>query len=58
MTAILGESRSVTVASSGLTLERFIELIEELLSKARRVRTQGVELATFIKMLKDQARAG
>lgn len=58
VTAILGESRSVTVASAGLTLERFIELIEELLTKARRVRTQGVELSTFIQMLKDQARAG
>jgi hypothetical protein len=58
VTAILGGSRSVTVASAGLTLERFIELIEELLAKARRVRSQGVELATFIKMLKDQARAG
>jgi ParB family chromosome partitioning protein len=58
VTAILGEGRSVTVATAALTLERFIEVIEELLAKARRVRTQGVELATFIKMLKDQARAG
>ena len=59
VTAILSESRSVTVASAGLTLERFIELIEELLTKAPAApRTQGVELATFIKMLKDQGRGG
>lgn len=58
VTAILGESRSITVASAGLTLERFIELIEEVLAKARRVRSQGVELGTFVKMLRDQARAG
>ena len=55
-TAILGGGRSVSVSSAGLTLDRFIEVVEELLGKARRIRTQGVELATFIKMLRDQAR--
>jgi ParB family chromosome partitioning protein len=57
VTAILGQSRSITVSSAGLTLERFIDQIEELLTKARKVRSQGVELGTFIKMLRDQARA-
>jgi ParB family chromosome partitioning protein len=55
-TAVLGPGRSVTVACADLTLERFIELIEELLAKARKVRPQGVELSTFVKMLRDQSR--
>lgn len=56
VTAVLGSGRSVTVTSEGLSLERFIEVISELLEKARRVRPQGVELGTFIAMLRDQAR--
>jgi len=57
VTAILGESRSITVASTGLTLDRFITLIEEVLAKARRERSRGTELGTFISLLRDQARA-
>lgn len=57
VTAQLGANRSLTVTSGELTLERFIEVIEELLAKARRGRTQGLELKTFIKMLRDQSRA-
>ena len=56
-TAQLAADRSITVAAGDLTLERFIDLLEELLNKARRARTQGFELATFTKMLRDQARA-
>jgi len=56
VTAVLGAGRSVTVSSAELTLDRFIEVIEEVLGKARRVRTQGVELGTFVKMLHDQSR--
>jgi ParB family chromosome partitioning protein len=57
VTAILGESRTITVSSDSLTLEKFIALIEELLAKARRERSRGTELSTFISLLKDQARA-
>jgi hypothetical protein len=57
VTAILGESRSITVACAGLTLERFISLVEELLAKARRERSRGTELGTFISLLRDQARS-
>lgn len=57
-TAVLGPQRSVSVSAADLTLERFIELIEELLSKARRVRSKGLELNTFLKMLADQSRRG
>lgn len=56
VTAMLSADRSIAVSAPGLTLERLIEQLEELLGKARRIRTQGVELATFIKMLADQAK--
>ena len=55
MTAPLGAGRAVTVTCQSLSLDGFIEILEELLGKARKVRTQGVELATFWKMLKDQS---
>jgi len=55
-TAVLAPGRSITVTSNGLDLERFIQRIEDLLAKARKVRPQGVELSTFIKMLRDQAK--
>ena len=54
-TALLGAGRSVTVAAENLSLESWIEIVEAVLGKARRARTQGVELATFTKMLRDQA---
>ena len=55
-TAQLATNRTISVAAAELSLERFIDLLEELLSKARKARTQGLELGTFIKMLRDQAR--
>lgn len=53
VTACLGEGRSITVAAA--TLDDFISTLEEALSKARKGRTQGVALSTFIRLLKDQA---
>lgn len=55
VTALLGGGRTVTVLGPSLDLEGFIEVLEELLAKARKVRPQGVELGTFSKMLRDQA---
>lgn len=55
VTAFLDGGRSITVTGDDLTLESFIEAIELLLGKARRARPQGIGLATFIKMLKDQS---
>lgn len=55
VTAPLGEGRSITIAGAELTLESLIEAVEQLLAKARRVRSQGIALRTFVKMLKDQA---
>ncbi|MEZ6100617.1 MAG: ParB/RepB/Spo0J family partition protein [Pirellulaceae bacterium] len=56
VTAKLGLNRAVTVVSESLTLESFIEILEELLGRARKVRSQGVELATFCRMTADQAK--
>jgi len=56
VTARLGVNRAVTVIGESLCLESFIEILEELLGRARKVRSQGVELATFSKMLTDQIR--
>jgi hypothetical protein len=46
----------VTVAGQALTLEGFIEALEELLSRARPARTKGLALATFLKVLSDQSK--
>ncbi len=56
-TAALGGGRSITVRGSGLSLENLIAWLEELLAKARKARPQGLELTTFLKMLRDQANA-
>jgi ParB family transcriptional regulator, chromosome partitioning protein len=55
--AMLTADRSVTVSGIDLTLDRFIATVEELLSKARRERGRGTELATFLRLLRDQAEA-
>jgi ParB family chromosome partitioning protein len=51
-------SATVTVsAEEALDLEAFISTLEDLLNKARRARTQGIELPTLTKMIRDQAKA-
>lgn len=49
--------RTVTVCGAGICLDALISWLEELLAKARKARTQGLELKTFMKMLRDQAKA-
>jgi ParB family chromosome partitioning protein len=56
VTAALGAGRSVTVSGQGLDLESFIKTLEELIVKARRVRTRGIGLATFVKILGEEAK--
>lgn len=56
-TALLIDGSSVSVAAEALTLERFITSLEEVLTRARRVRGRGVELATFVRMLRDEAKS-
>jgi ParB family transcriptional regulator, chromosome partitioning protein len=54
--AALGSGRSITVSGPGLNLERLVDWLEELLAKARKVRTKGVELDTFLRLLRDEAK--
>lgn len=54
-TASLPGGKTVTIVGQGLTLDSFIETLEEVLTKARKVRPQGVELSTFVAMLRDQS---
>lgn len=55
--AMLGLGRVVSVFAPALSIELMIELLEELLSKARKAKTQNLSLATFGKLLEDQCRA-
>jgi ParB family transcriptional regulator, chromosome partitioning protein len=56
VTAILSPGRTITVADEQLDLDKLIASLEELLIKARKARTQGIELGTFSRMLKDQTK--
>lgn len=57
VTVILGLGRSVTVTGSDLSLESFINVISEVLEKARKGRASGIQLSSFIAMLRDQAQS-
>lgn len=57
VTAKLSNSRSVTVSASGLTLDSFIALLEELLRRAREARPKGMALSTFLRVLQDTAKS-
>lgn len=53
VTVPLGENRSVTVSAEDLDLEKTIELLHGLLEQARRFRTKGYTLKTFVQALRD-----
>lgn len=53
--APLGAGRYVSVTAADLTLDSFIELLEQLLTRARRSKGQGRSLSTFLGTLRDQA---
>lgn len=55
-TAKLNDGRSVTVSSADLTLDSFIQILEDLLTRARQARPKGLALPTFLKVLQDQAK--
>jgi ParB family transcriptional regulator, chromosome partitioning protein len=54
--AMLGADRSVSLAGITPSLDSVIACLEEFLSRARKARTQGLELGTFTKMLRDTAK--
>lgn len=55
--AMLGLGRVVSIFAPALSIESMIELLEELLAKARKAKTQNLSLPTFAKFLEDQCRA-
>lgn len=54
--AMLGLGRVVSVIAPVLTVETVIELLEDLIAKARKAKGQNLSLATFSRLLEDQAR--
>ena len=58
LTALLSGGRSITLAGGGLnSLDVLIAWLEELLAKARKGRPKGLELGTFVRILRDEAKA-
>ncbi|QDU45194.1 Chromosome-partitioning protein Spo0J [Symmachiella dynata] len=55
--AVLGKGESVSVTATELDLERFLELLERLVSKAKKMRPRGVSLPTLLRLLRDEAKA-
>jgi ParB family chromosome partitioning protein len=55
-TAVLDKKRSVTVSSEGLDLESFLQILEELVVKVRKIRPRGIGLTTFLRILKEEAK--
>lgn len=57
--AVLGGGRQIAFgAPTTLTLELVVEMLEELLAKARRFRNRGVALDTMVQQLRLDAKAG
>lgn len=58
LVACLGRGRTVTLAGPGLaSMDAVVEWLEELLARARKARPRGVEPATFLALLRDEAKA-
>jgi len=57
LTATLDSARSITVHGVDSTIDAFISVLEELLSRTKAAKKQGIELPTLLAMFKDQARA-
>lgn len=55
--AVLGKC-SVTFDGPGLSLDAMIECVEQLLSRARKAKLQGLTLQTFASLLRDLANEG
>lgn len=58
VTATLGPGKTVMFVGNELTLDTVIEWLEQLTSKARKAKTQGLTLQTFTSALRDQSKAG
>ena len=57
VTATLAAGKTVTFVGSDLSLDTVTDWLEQLLSKARKAKQQGITLTTFVSTLRDQAKA-
>lgn len=55
VTAMMEKGRSVTLSGKGLSLDAVIELLEPLLTRAKRAKSQSLSLETFARAMRDQA---
>lgn len=55
--AALGGGVSVTVVAENLGLERFIEVLERVLVKAKQARARGIELAALCRQFREASKA-
>lgn len=55
--ALLGNGRSVSVTGPDLDFDRYTELLEQILSRSRKGRQQGLSLQTFLKVLREEAKS-
>ncbi len=55
LTAVLDRQRTIITTGIDSTMEEFLRAIGELLKRANAARKQGVELPTFLAILRDQA---
>ncbi len=55
ITAKLGNNQTVTITGADNSIDELIEILEELLGRAKQARKLGFSLRTFESALKDQA---
>jgi hypothetical protein len=53
--AVLGRGHSVIVIGHGLTLDKWIKTAQQALARAKRAKSYGLELDSFLKMLRDMS---
>lgn len=56
VTCKLNSGASLSLSDESLTLDRFIEVLQEVLQQARKARSSGLEIGTLAKIFKDKAR--
>jgi ParB family transcriptional regulator, chromosome partitioning protein len=52
--AVLPSGEAVTVTATGLTVDRFIELLQQVLATAERLRGRGVALEDFCRLIREE----
>lgn len=57
VTAAIGSGQTITFVGGDLTLDTVTDWLEQLLTKARKAKAQGLTLQTFVSALRDQAKA-